>query len=122
MATGGLRYWTDGRNVPDVLLALFDYPRALISAFALNFVDGGEESEGFLFTGSEGTMEIAGQTVTVTRAPLEKEPGYTISTFSNAMQKEFLSQYRPSTHQHYPPAPHTPPLRNSPPHAATSNT
>ena len=103
MATGGLRFWKDGRNVPDVLLALFDYPQGFNLNLRVNFVDGGDESEGFLFTGSEGTMEIAGQTVTISRAPLEKEPGYTISTFSNAMQQEFLKQYR----QKYPPAPPT---------------
>ena len=103
MATGGLRFWKDGRNVPDVLLALFDYPQGFNLSLRVNFVDGGDESEGFLFTGSEGTMEIAGQTVTISRAPLEKEPGYTISTFSNAMQQEFLKQYR----QKYPPAPPT---------------
>ena len=98
MATGGLRFWKDGRNVPDVLLALFDYPQGFNLSLRVNFVDGGEESEGFLFTGSEGIMEIAGQTVTVTRAPREKEPGYTVSTFSTAEQKSFLTQYR----QKYP--------------------
>lgn len=98
MATGGLRFWKDGRNVPDVLLALFDYPQGFNLSLRVNFVDGGDESEGFLFTGSEGTMEIAGQTVTVTRAPREKEPGYTISTFSTAEQQAFLTQYR----QKYP--------------------
>jgi hypothetical protein len=60
----------------------------------VNFVDGGEESEGFLFTGSEGQMEIAGNTVTVTRSPMAAEPGYTISTFADATQREFLEQYR----------------------------
>jgi predicted dehydrogenase len=98
MATGGLRFWKDGRNVPDVLLALFDYPQGFNLSLRVNFVNGGDESEGFLFTGSEGTMEIAGQTVTVMRAPREKEPGYTVSTFSNAMQKEYLEKY----HQKYP--------------------
>lgn len=98
MATGGLRYWKDGRNAPDVLLALFDYPQGFNLSLRVNFVNGGEESEGFLFTGSEGTMEIAGQTVTVTRVPREKEPGYSISTFTDAMQKEYLEKY----HQKYP--------------------
>src|ERR1700686_909882 len=80
MATGGLRFWNDGRDVYDVLLALFDYPEGFNLSLRVNFVDGGEESEGFLFTGSEGLMEIAGNTVTVTRTPRETEPGYTVST------------------------------------------
>jgi predicted dehydrogenase len=101
MATGGLRFWKDGRDVPDVMLALFDYPEAFNLSLRVNFVDGGEESEGFIFTGSEGTMEIAGNTVSVSRAPREKEPGYTIGTFTEAMQKQFLEEYRrkyPITH------------------------
>ena len=94
MATGGLRFWKDGRDADDVLLALFDYPEGFNLSLRVNFVDGGEESEGFLFTGSEGQMEIAGNTVTVTRTPLASEPGYTVSTFTNAMQKEYVEQYR----------------------------
>jgi predicted dehydrogenase len=107
MATGGLRFWNDGRDVYDVLLALLDYPQGFNLSLRVNFVDGGEESEGFLFTGSEGLMEIAGNTVTVTRTPLATEPGYSISTFSNAMQQQFLEQYRekyPSKHPEGPPA------------------
>ena len=94
MATGGLRFWKDGRNADDVLLALFDYPEGFNLSLHVNFVDGGQESEGFLFTGSEGLMEIAGNNVTVTRTPLEREPGYTVGTFTNAMQKEYIEQYR----------------------------
>ncbi len=108
MATGGLRYWKDGRNVPDVMLALFDYPQGFNLSLRVNFVDGGAESEGLIFTGSEGTMEIGGNAVSVTRVPHEKAPGYTIATFTNAMQKQILEQYR----QKYP-VPHplgAPPL------------
>ncbi len=93
-ATGGLRYWKDGRDAYDVLLALFDYPQEFNLALRVNFVDGGEESEGFLFTGSEGQMAIAGNAVTVTRVPPATEPGYTVSTFADAMQQEYLKQYR----------------------------
>jgi predicted dehydrogenase len=94
MATGGLRYWKDGRDAYDVLLALFDYPQEFNLALRVNFVDGGEESEGFLFTGSEGQMAIAGNTVTVVRTPPESEPGYTVSTFANAMQQQYIEEYR----------------------------
>ena len=107
MATGGLRFWNDGRDVYDVLLALLDYPQGFNLSLRVNFVDGGEESEGFLFTGSEGLMEIAGNTVTVTRTPLATEPGYSVSTFSNAMQQQYLEQYRqeyPNKHPEGPPA------------------
>jgi predicted dehydrogenase len=76
--SGGLRYWTDGREIPDVLVAVFDYPaRGGTPAFNLtlkvNFVDGGVTSEwgdsGFRFVGSEGLMELGGGSVTVARRP-----------------------------------------------------
>jgi hypothetical protein len=67
----------------------------------VNFVDGGEESEGLIFTGSEGTMEIGGGWVSVNRVPRETEPGLTVETFPLAMQKEIEQDYRkkyPRTH------------------------
>jgi len=93
MATGGLRYWKDGRDVPDVMMGLFSYPQEFDLALRVNFVDGGEESEGFTFTGSEGTMEITGNAVTVNRVPRPREPGYLINSFTDAMQAEFLAKY-----------------------------
>src|SRR6201986_2299012 len=94
MATGGLRFWNDGRDANDVLLALFDYPQGFNLSLRVNFVDGGDESEGFLFTGSEGTMEISRSGVTVIRKPLATEPGYTVSTFAEDMQRRYVAEYR----------------------------
>jgi len=101
MATGGLRFWNDGRDVPDVMLGLFDYKEGFNLSLRVNFVDGGEESEGLIFTGSEGTMEIAGNSVSVSRVPREKAPGYTIGTFTEAMQKQIIADYK----QKYPAQP-----------------
>jgi len=98
MATGGLRFWKDGRDIPDVLVGLFDYREGFNLGLRVNFVDGGSESEGLIFTGSEGTMEIGGGGVSVSRTPRETEPGYNIGTFTEAMQKQILDQYR----QKYP--------------------
>jgi predicted dehydrogenase len=101
MATGGLRFWKDGRDAADVMLGLFDYREGFNLSLRVNFVDGGEESEGLIFTGSEGTMEIAGQTVSISRAPREKEPGHIVGTFPEAMQKQILADYDqkyPTTH------------------------
>ena len=102
-ATGGLRFWKDGRDVPDVLLGLYDYPAtdshpAFNLSLRVNFVDGAGESSGFRFVGSEGIMTID-DGVTLSKQPREPEPGYTIETFTDAMQKRFMEDYR----KKYPP-------------------
>ncbi len=101
-ATGGLRFWNDGRDVPDVMLGLYDYPKtdrhpAFNLALRVNFVNGAGETSGFRFVGSEGIMTI-GNGVTLAKQPREAEPGYTIETFSKSTQEEFIKQYR----QQYP--------------------
>jgi hypothetical protein len=98
VATGGLRFWKDGRDVPDVLLGTFDYKQGFNLSLRVNFVDGGSESEGLIFTGSEGTMEIGGDAVSVNRTPRETEPGFTIESFPGATQKLIVQEYR----QKYP--------------------
>jgi predicted dehydrogenase len=107
MATGGLRFWNDGRDVPDVMLGLFDYREGFNLSLHVNFVDGGEETEGLIFTGSEGTMEIAGNSVSVNRVPREKDPGLSIGTFTEATQKTIREEYArkyPRTHPEGAPA------------------
>ena len=39
-------------------------------------------------------MTILGETVTVSRRPRNREPGYTIGTFTKATQAAFLKEYR----------------------------
>jgi predicted dehydrogenase len=102
-ASGGLRFWKDGRDVPDILLGLYDYPKtashpAFNLALRVNFVNGAGETSGFKFTGSDGVMTIAGNSVTLGRLPKAKEPGFTVGTFSKAEQERFLKAYR----QKYP--------------------
>jgi predicted dehydrogenase len=97
-ATGGLRYWKDGRDVPDVMLGLYDYPEtpqhpAFNLALRVNFVSGSGETSGFRFVGSEGVITV-GNGVTVARQPRETEPGYTIDTFPKDVQQKFLEEYR----------------------------
>jgi len=97
-ATGGLRFWKDGRDVPDVMLGVYDYAKsakhpAFNLALRVNFVNGGSETSGFRFVGSEGILTIGGG-VTVSKQPRETEPGYTIDTFPKAVQDEFVKEYR----------------------------
>ena len=97
-STGGLRFWKDGRDVPDIMLGLCDYPQtashpAFNLALRVNFVNGSGETYGFRFVGSEGVLSI-GNGVTVSKQPRESEPGYTIDTFPKAVQEQFLKEYR----------------------------
>jgi predicted dehydrogenase len=100
-STGGLRFWKDGRDVPDVMMSLYDYAQGFNLSVRTNFVDGGSESEGFVFTGSEGSMTIAGDTVSIARVPREKEPGVRYELYSAPIQKRMVEVYRekyPVTH------------------------
>jgi hypothetical protein len=76
--SGGLRFWKDGREIPDVMVAVLDYPaRGATPAFNLtlkvNYVDGGVASEwgetGFRFVGNEGVLELGGGGATISRRP-----------------------------------------------------
>ena len=99
MATGAMRFWNDGRDALDVMLGLFDYREGFNLSLRVNFVDGGEESESLIFTGSEGTMEIGWTGLTVNRVPRETEPGLPIDTFPKAMQEQIETDYE----KKYPP-------------------
>ncbi|MDX2153195.1 MAG: Gfo/Idh/MocA family oxidoreductase [Bryobacteraceae bacterium] len=103
-ATGGLRFWKDGRDAPDVVLALLDYPKTaqhpeFTMALRVNFASGGgREAFGLRFVGSEGVMVVSMNSLTLSKQPREKEPGYTIETFPKAVQEAYLKDYR----QKYP--------------------
>jgi len=71
-ATGGLRFWNDGREVPDVLLGTFDYAEnAGLPGFNLslrcNFVDGTSGTTYLRLIGSEGAMDVEWDRITVRR-------------------------------------------------------
>ncbi len=100
MATGGIRYWKDGRDQPDVLLGLFDYPQGFNLHLRVNFVNGARENEGFMFTGSEGVMQVGWGRVSVVRAPRQPAPDYNIESWAKATQEKFLADF----HKKYPPA------------------
>jgi predicted dehydrogenase len=69
-AMGGLRYWKDGRDVPDVLLGMFDYPQApehpgFDLSLRCNFVDGTSGTTYLRLNGSKGSMDVEWEKVTV---------------------------------------------------------
>ncbi len=71
-ATGGLRYWEDGREVPDVLLGMFDYPKTkehppFNLSLRCNFVDGTSGTTYLRIVGSKGSMDVEWDRVTLRR-------------------------------------------------------
>ncbi|MDA0194516.1 MAG: Gfo/Idh/MocA family oxidoreductase [Bacteroidetes bacterium] len=106
--TGGLRYWKDGRDVPDVMIGCYDYPEtpqhpAFNLQVRVNFVDGGGGGGMVKFVGSEGTMTVGGNSVSVTRNKMPNNPGYdgwdSFYTFDEKNRADYEKWYN----EKYPP-------------------
>lgn len=99
MSTGGLRYWDDGRDVPDVTLTFYDYPEtkthaAFNASFRVNFIAGTGGGGGFKLVGTEGAMEVNSNSVKLTQPKMNTIPGdYSMIAFTKATQKEILANY-----------------------------
>lgn len=104
--TGGLRYWKDGRDVPDIICGLYDYAAsdkhpAFNLQMRVNFVDGGGGGEMLRLVGSDGVITMGWDSVKVLRNKTSKNPGFggwdSFNTFSSAQQKEFEKWYNSNT-------------------------
>ena len=110
VATGGLRFWKDGRDAPDTMLGLCDYPEteshpAFNLTLQTNFAHGGGGGTDMRLIGSEGVMDLGfrGLTITTTPryAPSKKQviDGYnSVRTFSKSVQREIADNFE----QYYP--------------------
>ena len=99
IASGGLRKWNDGRDVPDVMLALYDYPKtashpAFTLSLKVNFAEGAGDAYVFRFVGPEGVLTIGDNSVTLSRRPAAREPGQTAESFAKATQDAYMKEYR----------------------------
>jgi predicted dehydrogenase len=101
--TGGLRYWKDGRDVPDIITSIHDYPATeKHSAFNLqmrvNFADGGGGGQLLRLVGTDGVITLGYGSVKVKRSKTPNAPGYggwdSFDTFSSAQQKEYEKWYK----------------------------
>lgn len=99
LSTGGLRYWQDGRDVPDVTLTFYDYPQtnthaAFNASFRVNFIAGSGGGGGFKLIGTEGAMEVNSNSVKLTRAKLGMVPGgYSMISYTEETQKKIKDTY-----------------------------
>jgi predicted dehydrogenase len=111
-AMGGTYYWKDGRDVPDLMMGMYDYPATdthpgFQISLRVNFEAGsgeGPDSQGFRFVGTEGVLSLTvGNSITLSKRSRELDPGTTASTFSKAMSDRILSDHARS----YPPVEQT---------------
>ncbi|MGL1887141.1 MAG: Gfo/Idh/MocA family oxidoreductase [Reichenbachiella sp.] len=87
-AMGGLRYWKDGREVPDVLLGMFQYPDSpqhpgFNLSLRCNFVDGTSGSTYLKIVGSKGSMDVKWDEVVLKRNEVSSD-----DPFEKAKMKE----------------------------------
>lgn len=101
-ASGQRSFWNDGRDIPDVLVSVFDYPKTaqhdkFQMVLRVNFANAGAIKNVTRIVGSEGQMEVNNRNLTITKRKLPVAPGYgnydSYFTFSEAEQAEFKKQY-----------------------------
>lgn len=101
-SSGELAYWKDGRDVPDVMTTIMNYPATnehpeFQVMLRVNFISGSGDRGVTRFIGSEGVIDQGGNGITVTRNSMPKAPGIggwdALSTYPKAMQEQLLKQY-----------------------------
>jgi len=90
-STGSLTHFNDGRDFPDLLATLYDYPRVTVN---LHCNQNNAAGEPIIFYGNEATMVINGNTLTVT--PQDTRPqseGYSLNGWTAAAKKKYLDDW-----------------------------
>ncbi len=99
-SSGGLFRWKDGRQFPDLIETMYDYPNFRVAVRCNLNNDGGE----FIgFYGTKGTLIIKDATLTYTPQNTAPEPeGYSVVGWPAELRKQYLAQWE---QEHPLPAP-----------------
>ncbi|MFM9907906.1 MAG: Gfo/Idh/MocA family protein [Chitinophagaceae bacterium] len=101
-SSGQLCYWKDGRDVPDVMTAILEYPDskehpAFQVMLRVNFVSGIGEKGVTRYIGSEGAIDVGWSGITLNHSIMSKAPGIggwdSLDTYPLAMQETLKQQY-----------------------------
>jgi predicted dehydrogenase len=91
LSSGSLTHFNDGRDFPDLLVTLYDYPGIAVN---LHCNQNNEAGEAIVFYGKEATMTINGNTVTVTPQDTAPRPeGYSLNGWTAAMRRQYLDEW-----------------------------
>ncbi len=101
-STGQFSYWKDGRNMPDVMSGVMQYPDckehdAYQLTLQVNFISGTGGQEIIQLVGSEGVIVVRGNSITVKHSYMPEAPGFggydSLFTFSKSIQDEMQQEY-----------------------------
>lgn len=90
-AIGGIFRWKDGRDMPDVHTALFNYGETPVY---VRLTLSTETPEAIRLMGSKGILEVSGGTITVTpQSGVDRIPSYYSISFPSSMRNEYTKQW-----------------------------
>ena len=101
-STGQFSFWKDGRNLPDVMSGVLQYPdspehQAFQMTLQVNFISGTGGQEIIQLVGSEGVIRVLGNNISVKHSLMPQAPGFggydSLFTFSKSMQAEMQKDY-----------------------------
>ncbi len=101
-STGQLSYWKDGRNLPDVMSGVMQYPDspehpAFQMTLQVNFISGTGGQEIIQMVGSEGVITVKGNNLSIKHSLMPEAPGFggydSVFTFSKSMQEQMQKEY-----------------------------
>jgi predicted dehydrogenase len=91
-STGSLTHFTDGRDFPDLLATMYDYPGAVVN---LHCNQNNQNVESTVFYGREATLTIVGNTITVAPQDISPQPeGYSLDGWTAEDKKKYLEEWR----------------------------
>ena len=92
-STGGLYYYKDGREFPDLLWTMYDYPKFQL-VLRCNH-NNNDQGEFFGFYGKKGTMLINGSTLTYKPQASSVQPeDYSIGAMTAKQREQYLETWR----------------------------
>jgi predicted dehydrogenase len=91
LSTGTLTHFNDGRDFPDLLATLYDYPGVTVN---LHCNQNNSAGEPIIFYGREATMVINGNTLTVTPQDTSPQPeGYSLNGWTAEAKQQYLKDW-----------------------------
>lgn len=102
-STGQLSYWKDGRNMPDVMAGVMQYPEcsahpAFQMTLQVNLISGTGGQHLIQLVGTEGVMQLMGNDLVMRFSYLPEAPGFdgydSVFTFPTKMQEELRREYQ----------------------------